>query len=353
MQSYSKILKGLRLKKNVYYQVKARKLGPEESDPALPEDQVGPGGEEGLEGVPPEEGTGQDPGEGLAGDREETGEEAGEGEEEEEEEEEEGESEEEFRERLRQEEEESRQQARQRAEEILKEAEKKGADLLESARRQGDEILSQARKTASEEARQVQEEARQEGYGEGIKSGKEEGERIRQQGEDFLDRVKKLRQETVDKLEPEVVELSVKIAEMLLYQQLSLEPETIAGVAAAAVKELRDQDYILVRVNPGDAGPLKGKREELTRLLKDRAVLEILPDEEISRGDCRVESDHGIVEVVLEEGLRQVRETLVGVLEAGKPAGVKEGPPAPAPGEGTGAGEETPGGRDGLNPGAG
>lgn len=200
-----------------------------------------------------------------------------------------------------------------KSEDLIRAAREEASQLIKGAQNEKERIL----KEAKEQAEKLLIEARGKGYQEGLKKGRAEGEKIRQQAEQHLKNVKELHREVLHSLEPEVVELSVKIAEQLIHQQFSLNRETILGIVSAAVKKLSDQSYILIRVNPQEADILKKNRERLKLYLKDQARVEILADSEISRGSCRVESDCGLVKVNLEEGLKEVKSVLKEVLEAG------------------------------------
>ncbi len=198
-------------------------------------------------------------------------------------------------------------------EDLIDGAREKASQLIKAAQVEKERIL----KEAQEQAEKLLIEAREKGYREGLENGKAQGQKIRQQAEEYLEKVNELRREVVHSLEPEVVELSIKIAEKLLHQQFSLNRETILGIVSAALKKLSDQNYILIRVNPQEAEVLKKNREQLKLYLKDQARVEILADSEILLGSCRVESDCGLVEVNLEEGLREIKLVLEEVLEAG------------------------------------
>ena len=197
---------------------------------------------------------------------------------------------------------------------LMEETRQKAAQTIKSAQEEKEKILKEAR----DQAKRLQVEAREKGYREGLEKGQTEGQRMREKAEDFLKEVEGLRRQIINDLEPEAVRLSVQIAEKLVCQQLSLNRETIVGIVSASLKKLSEQDYILVRATPREAEILKNNRESLRIYLKDRAQLDILADGEITPGSCRVESDHGMVEVNLEEDLKEIKSVLEEVLEEGE-----------------------------------
>ena len=187
------------------------------------------------------------------------------------------------------------------------EAEKEAALMIKEARKQAQTIVGESQ----EKAEAILQEHREKGFREGSQSGKEEGQRIRREAEQFLEEVTRFRQEMIQSLEQEMVELSMDIAQAVLHHQLSVNRETVVDTVSTAMKKLREQSYILIRVNPREADILKKNKDRLQMLLTDRARLEILGDCEITPGSCRVEGDYGLVEINLQENLKEVQ----GVLE--------------------------------------
>ena len=205
--------------------------------------------------------------------------------------------------------------------EIKRNAEDEAAVIIQSANEEKEKILAEAKSKAEKLQKEAQEKGYKEGLekgrAEGIAEGKAAGETIRQKAEEHLNKVAQLRKETIEKLEPEIVELSVNIAEKILHQEVSLNPQVITELVVAALKILSDQDFILIRANPQDLEVLEENVQNLKRYLKNKAELEFLVDEEINRGFCRVESDHGMIEVNLDESLKEVKSALEEVMETG------------------------------------
>lgn len=191
-------------------------------------------------------------------------------------------------------------------------AERKSALMIKKAREQAETIVRESQ----EKAEKIFQEHREKGFLEGSLRGKEEGQRIRGEAEQFLEEVTRFRKETIQSLEQEMVDLSMAIAQSVLHHQLSVNRETVVDTVSAAMKKLREQSYILIRVNPREVDILKKNKDRLQLLLTDRARLEILGDCEISPGSCRVEGDNGLVEINLQENLKEVQGVLEEVMKS-------------------------------------
>jgi|GEM_PF-2389443 len=195
---------------------------------------------------------------------------------------------------------------------IMKETEGKAALLIKQAREQAEAIVRESQ----EKAEEILQEHREKGFREGSLKGREEGQRIRREAEQFLEEVTRVRQEMIQSLEQEMVELSVTIAQAILQHQLSVNRESVVETVSTAMKKLNEQSYILIRVNPREVDILKKNKDRLQLLLTDRARLEILGDCEITPGSCRVEGDYGLVEINLQENLKEVQGVLEEVMKS-------------------------------------
>ncbi len=195
---------------------------------------------------------------------------------------------------------------------IIQEAEKKSAQMVQEAREQAEIIVREAK----EQAESILLESREKGYEEGALKGREEGERICREAREFLGEVSRFRQEIIESLEQDMVELSITIAQSIMKYQLSVNRETVVDMVSTAMKKLNEQSYILIRVHPREADIVKKNRDRLQLLLTDRAQLEILGDCEIPWGSCRVEGEHGLVEINLQENLKEVQEVLKEVVKS-------------------------------------
>lgn len=204
-------------------------------------------------------------------------------------------------------------------------AEKKCAEILAGAFRERETILEQTRL----EIVALEQEARQTGYDAGYLEGLAEGRRevgmLRQEAEEFLREAKGLRRQELLRLEPEVVRLSVTIAERLLGRQLTLLPETIVSVVAQALQEAREHAKVLVRVHPDDLPVCRAFAGELANALRETADLDFIGDKSLAVGDCLVETDGALLECRLGERLAALLETLA-MLAAQRLSGRQEQP---------------------------
>jgi len=191
-----------------------------------------------------------------------------------------------------------------------KETKKKCAGILADALREREAMLEQARL----EIVTLQEEARKAGYDAGYLDALAEGRRVagrlRQEAEEFLREAQLLRRQELLRVEPEIVRLSVAIAERLLGRQLALLPEAIVSIVAQVLQEAHQYGKILVRVHPDDLSVCRAFAGELAGNLREAADLDFIGDKTLVSGDCLVETDGVLLECRLGERLAALQEAL-------------------------------------------
>lgn len=161
--------------------------------------------------------------------------------------------------------------------------------------------------------KQVYEDVREQAYRDGLAQGRRDGlaagaQQIQQQVQrlrDTLDQLFGFLQGQDDEIEQGLVNVAICIARALLRHELSIDSSQIREVVAEAVASLPlGSQKIAVYLNDQDLALLResGALPESWRLWS-------APD--LSRGGCRVESQHSVVDFTLEQQFQQVVNQLV------------------------------------------
>jgi len=203
---------------------------------------------------------------------------------------------------------------------IIKEADK----TMQEARLKADKILAEAKA----EGEAIKHNAYQEGHGqgttEGFQVGHDEGFQKglaegRVQGRAELDKalgelnelcnnIIKQRQETIQQLEPDIVQLVFNIAQKVIHDEVS-NGEAIRKLIKAVLKHASDEDKLLVKVNPGDLEDVKQYTENLT-ILDKFSDFRVIEDESIQRGGCIVETSYGYIDAQIDMQMEKIKEIL-------------------------------------------
>jgi len=106
--------------------------------------------------------------------------------------------------------------------------------------------------------------------------------------------------------------LAVRIAERILDRELSLNPDAVSDIVAAALRQAGAPRDIVLRVHPDDLKALeRGRPRLLERALRAQA-LQFRADPSIGRGGCIVESELGTVDARLPVQLEAIERALRG-----------------------------------------
>lgn len=111
--------------------------------------------------------------------------------------------------------------------------------------------------------------------------------------------------------EKNVVQLALAIAERIIRKELSFSPEIPVTLVAEALQLAAGSSQLKIYLNPSDH---KALCHEVQQLLKEPGRLgeaEIIADQSVSPGGCRVETIHGSIDQTFEAQLQRIAEELL------------------------------------------
>ena len=197
-------------------------------------------------------------------------------------------------------------------EEVLSRATQQATEIISKAQLEADDILRRSLAEAEKQAEEIKEEARRSGWQEGIHSAQSEADRIREEAREVLNQAKEAYRQMLDKLEMEVVDLAVDIAERVVMVQLSVEPQTIMQIAREALEVVKNRPMVTIYVNDADRAMVEKGRSQLLQGLPAKVELNILVDNGVQPGGCRVETDQGQADATLETRWQEALKALYG-----------------------------------------
>ncbi|BDG07970.1 FliH/SctL family protein [Anaeromyxobacter paludicola] len=114
----------------------------------------------------------------------------------------------------------------------------------------------------------------------------------------------------------DALEIGFQVAARILEAEVRQSPEPLFALVRSALRRAGDSRQIALRACPEDAALLQSEagREAMGVAT---ARVEIVPDPELARGDCVVETDYGRVDGRLATRLAEVRRAVDGALEGG------------------------------------
>ncbi|NMA91961.1 MAG: hypothetical protein GX973_02415 [Firmicutes bacterium] len=146
---------------------------------------------------------------------------------------------------------------------------------------------------------------------------------VKEEANQYLQEAKRKSREILAASETNMVELALAVAEKLIKDRLKVEPRAVLNLVRESMGSLPEEEGVAVYLNPQDLPACLAEFERIEPG-KERRIKEFLPDENLSRGSCRVESESGTVEYLLDEEVKKLRTTLLEMASTEEKAGLEE-----------------------------
>ena len=202
--------------------------------------------------------------------------------------------------------------------------------LLEQARRDSEAMRAAAEaerqnivEDAHRQADSLREEAKNAGHEEGTAAGREEGiAQIREEEKQILldanAKAEKTMRDAKDasraylwQAEDEIAAIAMDIADKVLPQHFLDVPQIILPLIRKALLKVKEQPEVVIRVSPSDYDLVLLARAEFQTMLEgSSAVLEVRSDEQLSAGDCILETPNGNVDARVATQLEIIRQAV-------------------------------------------
>ena len=184
---------------------------------------------------------------------------------------------------------------------------------LEKRREQKQKVVNPV-----EDLKRRRETVEREAYEVGFKAGEEAGLKM---GEARIDSVTSKVDRLFDELsaykenfyktnEKELVKLVTSVAGKVVHAELRLNSDVIYNVLKSAVSALVSTDEVVIRLNSEDLEYLRSSRKEFIERLTTTKGFYLEACDKIEKGDCVIESNHGEVDVRLEESLKVLEKSM-------------------------------------------
>jgi flagellar assembly protein FliH len=149
------------------------------------------------------------------------------------------------------------------------------------------------------------------GYAQGEKAGMEAGAKrtdavLRRLGE-TIDELAGLRRQILHHSEQQLVQLAIALARRIVRRELAADDELLGALARVALERLGEARPATIRLNPQDfARSTAGRLEQWAA-----AHVSVVPDPNVGRGGCVVESPFGFVDAGIEAQLQELAGALL------------------------------------------
>jgi len=207
------------------------------------------------------------------------------------------------------------QHARNQAKDILASATKEAGLTLERAQEEADRIIQQATLTTEQDRAAVLLDAEKRGYAEGYQKGAGEAEALMDKASNMADETQEARLEAIKSLEPELVELIIRIVRKLISDSMQLKPQVVLHLIRQGLAQSNFTGDVTLRVSKDDYEHVVANKPSLLESVEGGADLAVLKDFSLSAGDCVIETPFGVIDSSLDMQFEEIRESLKLILE--------------------------------------
>ena len=166
----------------------------------------------------------------------------------------------------------------------------------------------------AEELERMQQDAHREGFEQGHKEGLASGAKEVREAVDRLQQIMDALARPLDDVDAmvtnELVSLAIAVARQIVRREIKVDPGEVVAVVREALTVLPSAARrVQILVNPEDAGLV---RDFLTAQAGEDRHLRIVDDPVISRGGCRVSSEHSEIDATVEQRIAAIAAKLLG-----------------------------------------
>jgi flagellar assembly protein FliH len=184
------------------------------------------------------------------------------------------------------------------AEALIRDARDRAASLIEDAQARVAQIETEARATGFDR-----------GVTDGRASAQAEMDEMLETMRGLIEMARIERHKIIESAEPELLRLSVAIAERILHKHVALDSTTVLDMVRGAVTRLVNRENVTVRVNPADIELMRENRDRLM-MFNDIEHLRLIEDQRVDRGGVLIETDAGTIDSKVSTQLLEARRLL-------------------------------------------
>ena len=189
-------------------------------------------------------------------------------------------------------------------EEVLGDAMDKAKSILDESREKANEIIERAKA----EAEALMEEAKQEGYNRGLEEGNMEAmrrsdaylEKIEEEKAAFMQNYDKEAEEKIAEAEKKMVELSCRIVEKMTGMLVDEYQPVMLHMINQSLLEQDASHKFVIRVAEESFAYINDNYDRIVGATNPSIELEIFGDAKLTKRQCQIESDNGIIDLSLD-----------------------------------------------------
>lgn len=202
---------------------------------------------------------------------------------------------------------------------MVKDARKEATEIIKNSEEEAYNILSEAKAKAELNKQEIFETAKTEGYNdgynEGYSKGCDESERIKADAEKIYNDTLAEREEILEALEPQAVELILKVADKILGCMYDMNPKVVLNLIRQGLANSNIAGEIQIHVSPEDYDTVLKNKEELIEVTDGTVSFDIIKDFSLDKSDCIIETPFGDIDCSLGQQFENLKNSLYYICE--------------------------------------
>ncbi|MDP9111595.1 MAG: FliH/SctL family protein [Candidatus Eremiobacteraeota bacterium] len=198
---------------------------------------------------------------------------------------------------------------RRDAEAIVERAAADASHIIERAQRAALHLVERAETRGAS----IEEESRTRGYDAGFAAGRSAGDDDMSEMvhtlHGLMESLRDQRASAMESAEPELVRLAMSIAERVVHDHISIDPNVVVENVRSALTRLVSREVVTLRVHPSDLETMRQHRDAIVAV-SDVEHLRIVEDQRVDRGGVVVETDAGTIDAKIATQLGEARRAI-------------------------------------------
>lgn len=205
-------------------------------------------------------------------------------------------------------------EVRNEANNILALAQTSADRCLAEAELQAQELAKQAQESASQAREEASAQGYQEGFTQGNQAALSEMQQTIQLAVEKAERIVKLAEQEACQMvidaERQIIEIALAVASKVLAREIEENPITILPIVKEALGKVKDQDHIVIRVNPEDYEMVLMAKRDLQLMVGREHAVSVAADHIVPIGGCIIDTALGTVDAKLDTKLEMVHKAI-------------------------------------------
>jgi len=195
-------------------------------------------------------------------------------------------------------------------EETIQNANIKADEIIDNAKMEADNIINNALREAELQKNEIFENARREGYDDGVRSAED----LKSQANQVLEDALREKEEMLEGVEEEVVEVVINTVSKLISKTLDLDKSVILNIVKQGLSQTNITGDVFIRVAESDYDVVAENKEVFLNLVDSNTNIEIVKDFSFDKGDCVIETPFGNIDCSLSQQFESLKKNLYYVL---------------------------------------